>query len=778
MNNTYFFNEPAEHFEQAFPIGNGTLGAMIYGGTKKEKISINHDSLWSGRRFDFTPPENAMENYYLARELVAKGEIEKAAELLEQGFNCRDSQMYMPLGNIFIEHQRGEDGEYVRTLDMSKGKVFAEYDDGKVKFEHSYIASLDSECIAYRAKASRKGALSFVLSFEGAVKIISDELRVDKSVLVFTGKCPSYAKHRMQGASDTEENLIVYSDRDDESIMFTLCIKLVVTGGEVRFDGAKIIVENADRAEIFITCRTSFIDSYTLPLREHRKAAISAVKKCNDYDEIEKKHFADFGELYGRTSLELLPDDPCKKQFEKTPVDERLKSFDGSDVGLCELIFNFGRYLLISGSRKGSKPLNLQGIWNEKPLPPWNCAYTININFEMNYWPAFSCNLAECFEPFSTFIKNIVPSGMQTAKEYYGASGFVMHHNSDIWAHTLPVSPGFVGSTRWSPWQMASGWCAIQLYDGYEYTLDKEYLEEIYPVMKKAAEFYCDILEKDGDKLIITPASSPENVYLHNGNEVALAKTATMSQSIAAELFDRVVKASEILSCDQDFRSHIRGMIEKLDPYHIGSDGRLLEWDKEYEEPERDHRHVSHLFSLFPGENIRKDKTPSLAEACRASLEARGDDGTGWCVGWKTCLYSQLGDGNKAYQLLKRQLSYAPPTDKISAHGGGTFPNLFDAHPPFQIDGNFAASAAVANMLLQSEIGKIELLPALPDEWHSGKVTGLLARGNVKVDIIWENGRIKKAYLTSPETQKLILAANGEMVECELVSDKTLKVKF
>ncbi len=474
MNNSYFFKNAASLFEEAFPIGNGTIGAMIYGGTKKERISLNHDTLWSGRHFEYDAPENAQENYLEARSLVAQGKINEAQKLLEDHFNCHDTQMYMPLGSIFIEHDRNDGGEYKRTLDMSKGKVTAEYDDGEVSFEHSYITSFDSECLAFRIKPSKKGSLSFVLSFESELKIISDELRVDKSVLVFTGKCPSYTKPKKQGPDDHDERLVVYSEREDESIMFTLCIKPVVTGGSVSFENAKIYVENADRAEIFVTVRTSFIDPYTLPLREHRKAAISAVKKCENYDDIEKKHFSDFSALYSRTSLEICRDDGNKKAFAELPIDERLKNFDGTDHGLCELIFNFGRYLMISGSRNGSQPLNLQGIWNEKLLAPWSSGYTVNINTEMNYWPAFSCNLAECFEPFSSFMKNIVPSGTRTAREFYCASGFVMHHNTDIWAHTVPVSPGIRNSTNWSPWPMASGWMAIQLFDRYEYTLDTE----------------------------------------------------------------------------------------------------------------------------------------------------------------------------------------------------------------------------------------------------------------------------------------------------------------
>lgn len=777
MNNTYFFKSGAEHFEEAFPIGNGSIGAMIYGGIQKEKISLNHDTLWSGHRFEYDTPANAPENYLEARRLVAEGKIVEAQQILENRFNCHDTQMYMPLGNIFIEYDRDENGEYTRTLDMSKGKVSAEYDDGKVEYDHSYIASADSECLALRINASKRGELSFVLSFEGGVEIISDELRVDKSVLVFTGKCPSFTKPKKQGPDDHDDRLVVYSDREDESIMFTLCIKPVITGGELIFDGAKIYVRNADKAEIFVTVRTSFIDPYTLPLREHRKAAISAVKKCEDYEDIEKKHIVDFSQLYSRTSLELREDDD-RKIYEKLTIDERLKGFDGRDTGLYELIFNFGRYLMISGSRSRSQPLNLQGIWNEKLLAPWSSGYTVNINTEMNYWPAFSCNLAECFEPFLSFMKNILPSGSRTAKEFYGAAGFVMHHNSDIWAHTVPVGPGVEGSSVWSPWPMASGWMSIQLYDGYEYTLDEDYLEDIYPIMKKAAEFYCDILCEDGDKLIISPASSPENKYMHKGSAVALSKSCTMSQSIVAELFDRIIRASEILSCDSDFRSNIRKMLEKLDPYHIGSDGRLLEWDGEYDEAEPEHRHVSHLFSLFPGKNISVSETPELARACRKSLERRGDGGTGWCLGWKTCLYAELGDGNRALDILKNQLRYAEPTDNTSTHGGGTFPNLFDAHPPFQIDGNFAATAAIAHMLLQSEIGCIKLLPALPDEWQEGKVKGLVAKGNVTADISWENSRVKKVYLSSPISQTITVMANGEAEEYELTAGKTLKIKF
>ncbi len=772
-NTSYHFSTPATCFQEAFPLGNGSLGAMVYCGTFDDKISLNHDTLWSGHPRSYAVPQNAPETFKKAGDLVLEGKIAEAQELLEQHFNCHDTQKFLPMGNLTFESEKKEFSDYKRTLDLEKGEVFAEYTADGARYTKKYLVSHGKKCLAVKYGCEEAGKISFTLSFDTEMAVY--ERASHENALSVSARCPSYGKPRKQGRKDTDERLLVFSDIDGDSVAFTLCMKVKTQNGRVLVGNDSLTVQNADEAEIFITVATSFIDPYTMPSGEHRNACLALSEVCENFDRIEKEHTKDHSALFSRVSLEICHKDEARYEFSRKDITERLKSFDGRDLGLCELLFNFGRYLLISGSRKGSRSMNLQGIWNELINPRWSSNYTTNINTEMNYWPAFSCGLSECFEPFARQVEELVPSGKKTAEQFYNARGFVCHHNTDLWAHTMPVSPDYPVSAIWSPWPMASGWMAAQLYDGFEYTLDIGYLKKIYPIMKEAALFYCDIMREVDGKLCVCPSSSPENRYMIDGKPCSLAKCATISQSIVKELFEKIIKASEILHIDYDFACELTTVLPKLAPYAIASDGRLVEWDREHEEEDIHHRHISHLYSLYPGHSISVGKTPELANACKRTLETRGDAGTGWSLGWKICLRAALHDGDHAFVLLKNQLKFSEPTEHCDVLlDGGTFPNLFDCHPPFQIDGNFGATAGIALMLLQSEIGKIELLPALPSAWLSGRVSGLCAKGNIKVDMEWENGEVKYVALVSPAKQTVKLCYNGVIEEVELNSNETI----
>ncbi len=456
---------------------------------------------------------------------------------------------------------------------------------------------------------------------------------------------------------------------------------------------------------------------------------------------------------------------------EKTeiPLRKRLENFDGTDKGLYELIFNFGRYLVIASSRQGTQATNLQGIWNEEWVPAWSSNYTLNINTQMNYWPVLSCNLKECFMPLIDLVSKISLTGKEIAKEFYNAEGFVCHHSTDIWGHANPVGQNERGNSVYTCWNMASGWLACQMFDYYEYTEDEKLLcDKLLPIMIEAAKFYLDIMEVDEDGYyIITPSTSPENFFMVDGENYAVAKTTTMTMSIVRELFLRVIKACDILEVEDEILYKIHNVLPKLFPLQISKGGGMMEWDADYEEFDEHHRHISHLYSLFPGDGIN---TEEFFEACRKTLNNRGMGGTGWSIGWKLNAWATLKDGEKALQVLKRQLHLVEATKEIDyQNGGGTYPNLFDAHPPFQIDGNFGVVAGIANMLVQSRNGVIDILPALPKSWNRGYVKGLKVKGDIEVIIKWEDNCPVEVILTSKRDREVSIRMND--------GDMTVKLK-
>ncbi len=756
MENKIIFGRPADFFEEAIPIGNGTLGAMVYGGCDIEKLSLNHDTLWSGVPRNYVR-ENAEKIFLEARKLSLEGKQEQAEELLQNDFTANFGQSYLPLGNLFVGcDAQGEICDYLRELDMEKGVASVSYTRSGERFTREYFISHPDNCLVVRFCSERP--VNYTVSMDSQLKY---EVVANENELCLMGECPS-----MIAPSYAKE--IAPTVYDGRGIKFS-AICSVSCDGEVIRSGRTLSVSNCTELCVRLCAQTSFISFDVLPTGEHyepcRTRLLCACKKA--YEELKNAHVGDFSRYYNKVKLDL--------GFQSSALftDERIKQVDKSDdLGLCELLFNFGRYLVISSSREGSQAANLQGIWNEELFAPWSSNYTVNINTQMNYWPVLMCGLAGMDMPIIDLVKKISVTGARTARDFYGAKGYCAHHNVDLWGLSTPVGAGRKGCIAYAYWPMSAGWLCRHVWEHYEYTLDADYLENTaYPLMKGASEFYLSLLTEFDGKLIMCPSTSPENRYYHSEDKaLALARYTAMSQAIVMDLFGNVLRAAEVLGKDDDFTSEIREKLPLLNIYEIGSEGQLLEYDEDFPEQDVHHRHTSHLYGLYPGESITVGSTPELAEACRKTLLRRGDVSTGWSMGWRVNLWAKLKDGDHALYLIKNQLTYVSPEEKRSWRGGGTYPNLFDAHPPFQIDGNFGVCAGIAQLFLQCEDGKIHILPALPREFPCGSVKGLVAKGNITVDISWEDGKLTAFSLTSPFSQAVTVKTPNDERKIDLIA--------
>jgi len=764
MENKLKYSSPATCFEEALPLGNGSLGAMVYGKYDKERISLNHDTLWSGKP-KIVKRECAYPAYMKAQRLTHEGRLEEASELLVRDFTSDFSQTYMPLGNLYIESKNeGEVTEYYRELDLESACVSVRYTQGDVKFEREYFVSHPDGCMVIKLTSDKP--CDYELT---ADSILKHGVTAYENRIYLTGEAPS----GMPATDYPKTAPIAY---DGDGVKFA-AIASVITDGKTDFNSSTLCVSGATEAVVFVCIETSFLSFDSLPTKEYYYPCEERVKAVSalSYPELLARHIEDYSGLYSRVRLDL--GFPCSDKY----TDERIKAEDkDGDLGLAELLFNFGRYLIIASSRKGSEATNLQGIWNEKFLPAWQSNYTVNINTEMNYWPVLMCNLAGLDFPLFDMIKKISVTGADTAKEFYRANGYCAHHNVDIWGHSAPVGLQRPRSVQWAFWNMSAGWLCRHLWEHYEYTLDKDFLRDTaYPLMKGAAEFYLSVLIRDGDNYVISPTTSPENsYYLENGTRISLARSTTMSQAICADLFSNLLKASALLGICDAFTQELKEKLPLLNVYKIGSRGQLLEYDREYKEFDEKHRHNSHLYGLYPGEEITVEGTPDLAEACRRTLEIRGDVSSGWAMSWRVCLWAKLKDGNRALTLLKNQLRFASPQKKSVWSGSGSYVNLFDAHPPFQIDGNFGVCAGIALMLLQCEDRKIRILPALPDEFWNGSVKGLKAKGDITVNIEWKDGHLKAFSLTSPHTQDACVSTEYGDINANLSANEIFSVDF
>jgi len=790
-----WYDKPATDWYEALPIGNGTLGAMVYGGTKSEHLQLNENTLYSDEPGQRDVEIDVTKSLEKAREYIKNGQLDKVNKIVKDEWIGRCQPCYQPFGDLFIEFDHPDEvANYKRELDLSDAICRTFYTVGSTDYKREIFASFTDKVIVMNLSSSGKDKISCKIELKGAHPTAGSEVKDD--IIIMKGQAPALAVRRTieriqewdeewkypelfdkEGRHLPGTETVMYGDKlDGHGTFYEGRVGVVLDGGELTTEGNKLVISNAGEVRIIISGDTSYNGFEKSPSREGVDPSVVASANLDNalqksYKTLRSNHLKDYKALFDRVSFTLGE----LTEQSKLPTNERLELFSqGGDPSFASLFMQHARYLTIAASRPGGQPVNLQGMWNDMIIPPWASGYTMNINTEIYYWMTEAANLSECTEPNHRFTKELSVNGAKHVKESFGYDGWTAHHNTTIWRCAQPVDNGWCAF-----WPMAGGWLCQQIWTHYRYTKDVDFLKEYWPVLKGAAEFLNDWLVLTDEGYYTTPVgSSPEHGYYPEGENyrTPFCQGPAMDLMITKELFTNCIEASEILGMDRDFAKELQSKVDNMQPYGIGSKGQLLEWDKEYREVDPQHRHISHLYALCPGYEITKDKTPELFDAAKRSLGIRGDKATGWSMAWKACCWARLKDGNHAWEIINNLFV---PGGRRKA---GLLPSLLASCPPFNIDGNYGAGAGIIEMLLQShetkmvegkEVPVIELLPALPDEWGSGEIKGLRAANGFEVDIKWEDGKIVNASVKSLLGEEGIVRYNGKDVILDIGKGET-----